>query len=167
MFRTIADFEFVWSMEIEKTQKVLKHVTDRSLHQEYIPGYRTIGRLGWHIVQNLTETARSMDLQVEGPDDAAEVPPSAREIFAAFNTAAISLLTCMKKEWKNETLDVVDEVFGRKWKRSFTLATLVLHQVHHRGQLTTLMRLAGLEVPGIFGPARHEWAVYGKPVPRI
>lgn len=31
-----------------------------------------------------------------------------------------------------------------------------LHQVHHRGQMTVLMRQAGLHVPSIYGPSRDD-----------
>jgi uncharacterized damage-inducible protein DinB len=48
-----------------------------------------------------------------------------------------------------------------------TLGALVGHQTHHRGQMTVLMRQAGLVVPGIFGPAREEWAKMGMPAPEI
>ena len=47
------------------------------------------------------------------------------------------------------------------------LAHLFLHQIHHRGQMTVLMRQAGLEVPGVYGPSRPEWAHYGMPEPLI
>jgi uncharacterized damage-inducible protein DinB len=40
---------------------------------------------------------------------------------------------------------------------------LMLHQTHHRGQLATYMRIAGLKVPGPYGPAREEWTNYGMP----
>ncbi len=50
MIRTIKDFEFLWSQEIESTQKILKHMTDRSLQQAIGPEDRTLGRLAWHIV---------------------------------------------------------------------------------------------------------------------
>jgi hypothetical protein len=29
--------------------------------------------------------------------------------------------------------------------------------------MTVLMRQAGLVVPGVCGPAQHEWALYGMP----
>jgi len=40
-----------------------------------------------------------------------------------------------------------------------------VHELHHRGQLTVLMRQAGLVVPGIFGPAQEEWTRYGMEPP--
>ena len=54
-------------------------------------------------------------------------------------------------------------MYGESWTVGFTLLALITHQAHHRGQMTVLMRQAGLTVPGIYGPAREEWASYGMP----
>ena len=35
---------------------------------------------------------------------------------------------------------------------------IVAHGIHHRGQLTLMCRLAGGQVPGLFGPNREETA---------
>ena len=56
---------------------------------------------------------------------------------------------------------VEDDMYGEMWKKGKTLGVLVTHQIHHRGQLTVVMRLAGLKVPGVYGPAKEEWANYG------
>jgi uncharacterized damage-inducible protein DinB len=42
------------------------------------------------------------------------------------------------------------------------LHALVLHQVHNRGQMTVLMRQAGLVLPGVYGPTREEAAPRAK-----
>ena len=52
-------------------------------------------------------------------------------------------------------------MYGQQWKNGTTLRALISHQAHHRGQLTVLMRQAGLRVPGIYGPAREDWASMG------
>ena len=49
-------------------------------------------------------------------------------------------------------------MYGEKWRERKTLGVLVTHQIHHRAQLTVVMRLAGLKVPGVYGPAKEEWA---------
>jgi uncharacterized damage-inducible protein DinB len=69
--------------------------------------------------------------------------------------------------WKDETLQVVDDLYGQKWKRGATLLSLIKHEVHHRGQMTVLMRQAGLKVPGIYGPSKEEWPQYGMKEPGI
>ena len=35
------------------------------------------------------------------------------------------------------------------------------HQTHHRDQMTVLMRLQDIKVPGVYGPSKEEWAQYG------
>ena len=37
------------------------------------------------------------------------------------------------------------------------LAPILLHLVHHRGQLSLMCRLAGGTPPGIYGPNRRRW----------
>ena len=68
------------------------------------------------------------------------------------------------KEWLKTSGNDEVEVYGQRWQRKKILSVLVLHQVHHRGQMTALMRVLGLKVPGIYGHAKEEWSQYGMPV---
>jgi uncharacterized damage-inducible protein DinB len=43
------------------------------------------------------------------------------------------------------------------------LSIVLSHQTHHRGQMTVLMRQAGVPVPGMYGPSREEWEAMGVP----
>ncbi len=38
------------------------------------------------------------------------------------------------------------------WSLGQALGAMISHEIHHRGQITVLMRLAGLTVPNIYGP---------------
>jgi uncharacterized damage-inducible protein DinB len=167
MFHTINDFIRVWSTELEATQKVLKHLTDRSLGQELSPNIRTLGRMAWHLVTTLPEMMERTGLTMAGPEHDGPIPATAKEIFRAYNEAAISLLEQIQAKWTDATLDITDDMYGEKWKRGATLAALVFHQIHHRAQMTVAMRLAGLEVPGVYGPARQEWAQMGMEPPQV
>ena len=69
----------------------------------------------------------------------------------------------VSKNWTAETLLIEDDMYGETWSRGMTLFYLIAHQAHHRGRMTVLMRQAGLKVPGIYGPAREEWAAFGAP----
>jgi uncharacterized damage-inducible protein DinB len=60
-----------------------------------------------------------------------------------------------------------DDMYGERWPRGFTLFALVAHQAHHRGQMTVLMRQAGLQVPGVYGPSLEEWTTYGMQPPAV
>jgi len=64
--------------------------------------------------------------------------------------------TAVARQWTDETLEVTDELYGREWPRGLTLAVVLYHEIHHRGQMTVLMRQAGLKVPGVYGPSADE-----------
>lgn len=167
MINSIVEFERLWSYEVEATQKVMKHLTTASLPQAVDAQGRTLGRIAWHIVLSIPEMMTRIGFSLEGPGTDAPIPVTAKEIFAAYNTVALSLLEQIKKNWTDETLTVKDEMYGEQWTRGFTLQSMILHQTHHRGQMTVLMRQAGLDVPGVYGPARQEWVAYGMAPPEL
>ena len=106
-------------------------------------------------------------LHVSGPDEHTPVPAYASTISAAYRAAAASLIEELHAHWTGASLAQSDTMYGEQWTRAQTLSALVGHQTHHRGQLTVLMRQAGLPVTGIFGPAREEWALMGMEPPAI
>ena len=167
MIRTLKDFEYIYGQEIENTQKVFKHVTDKSLLLEFSPDVRSLGRLAWHITTTITEMMEKTGLRLAGPRPDDPVPSSSKAIFKAYNEAAISLLDQIRSAWTDATLEAEDELYGEKWKRSTTLLALIRHEIHHRGEMIVLMRLAGLAVPGIYGPTREEWAQWGVEPPKV
>jgi uncharacterized damage-inducible protein DinB len=161
VFRTVADFEQTWANERESTLKVMRALTDVSLAQMVAPGGRTLGRIAWHIVQTLGEMGRHAGLSVEGADENTPQPDTADAIAKAYQTGADALARTVKATWTDADLPVEIEMYGQKWTRGVALSGLVAHEVHHRGQMTVLMRQAGLRVPGVYGPAKEEWAAYG------
>lgn len=163
MFHRIDDFLGSWSYEAEATSKLFEVLTDESLKQRVTPEGRTLGRLAWHIVQSLPEMAGRTGLEVPGPGEDEPVPPAASEIAHSFRTAADSLAEQICSGWTDADLEVEDDMYGEMWSRGRTLGVVILHQAHHRGQMTVLMRQAGLPVPGVYGPSREEWAGYGMP----
>jgi uncharacterized damage-inducible protein DinB len=104
-------------------------------------------------------------LEVAGPSHDALAPTTAKAIVAAYETASKAVADGVAA-WSDATLEVEDEMYGERWPRGLTLHSLVVHQAHHRGQMTVLMRQAGLKVPGVYGPAREEWTAFGMQPPR-
>ena len=167
MFRRIADFQKTWAEESENTLKVLSALTDASLAQAVAPEARTLGRLAWHVVTSVGEMANRTGLALGGPPHEAPVPPSAADIVAAYQTASQSLTNEVASKWTDATLEIEDDMYGETWPRGLTLFALVVHQTHHRAQMTVLMRQAALKVPGVYGPAREEWSAFGMPAPSV
>jgi uncharacterized damage-inducible protein DinB len=175
MFSRLEDFSNAWKEEVEDTQKVLKAIPQEALTQSVAPGYRDLRRLAWHLVDSISAMAGQIGLQVEGParknterGAILEAPPQgAPALLAAYTRSAESLLEALRA-WDDAELQKVDLMFGQlPWKRGQSLQALLVHQVHHRGQMTVLMRQAGLAVPEFYGPTREGWAERGLPVPAV
>ena len=166
MIRSIDDFVAVWTQEAASTKKLFDVLSDGTLKQAVTGEHRDIGRLAWHITTTIREMMERTGLDVEGPDPDAPVPRNAAEIAKAYQHSAESLVHALGA-WTDKMLDVEDDMYGEKWRRGLTLQILILHQTHHRGQLTVLMRQAGLAIPGMYGPTKDDWAKYGMPVPAI
>ncbi len=167
MFHTIAEFEKSWSYDMASTQKQMDQLTDASLKQAITDGHRTLGRIAWHIVTTIPEMMAQTGLKLSLVDHKAPVPATAAEIKKAYATASKELLDAVKSTWDDAGLQVEDEMYGEKWKRGTTLRILIGHEVHHRGQMTVLMRQAGLIVPGFYGPAKEEWSNFGGQPPVV
>ena len=166
MYYKIEDFLNDWEYEREATLKMLTNLTDESLNQRVTQQGRSLGFLAWHITISIGEMMARTGLKVDAPDENSDAPSSALEIKTTYNAASASLEEEIKCNWKDETLSIEDDMYGQKWKRGVTLGILITHQTHHRGQMTVLMRQAGLKVPGIYGPSYEEWATMGMEPPK-
>ncbi|RPI13910.1 MAG: hypothetical protein EHM58_17545 [Ignavibacteriae bacterium] len=160
MYYKIEDFLKDWEYESGATLKILSALDDDSLRTQVYENGRTLSYLAWHITISLGEMMSKTGLRIDGPAEDSMPPEIAKEIKITYEKAANSLMEQIK-EWSDDTLLNEDEMYGEKWKRGTTLGVLITHQIHHRGQMTVLMRQAGLKVPGIYGPSYEEWAAYG------
>jgi len=163
MYQTIDAFLDDWKGETATTLRVLRLLTDGSLRQKVTPEGRSLGFLSWHLALTIAEMGGKAGLPVSGPAEDAPPPATAAEIVAAYEAAARSLAEVARSRWNDRMLGDEVTLYGRPWRRASILVSLVRHQIHHRGQMTVLMRQAGLPVPGIYGPAREEWAKMGMP----
>ena len=162
MYRHVDDFLKSWAYETEATLKIFRVLTDASLAQPVAPGGRTLGFLAWHIVVTLPEIMKHAGVPVVGPAEDAPQPALA-EMIRQFETSARALAEGVKQRWTDDMLAESIPMYGQQWPRGNMLLSLIVHQTHHRAQMTVLMRQAGLKVPGVYGPAREEWAALNMP----
>jgi uncharacterized damage-inducible protein DinB len=135
-------------------------LTDASLLQIVVPGGRSLGRLAWHTILAVPEMGRHAGLEVDGPPDDAPIPDAATMV-RTYEQSAASFAQVLGRQWTDAMLPEKIPMYGEEWTRAATLLALIAHQTHHRGQMTVLMRQAGLAVPGVYGPSKEEWAAYG------
>jgi uncharacterized damage-inducible protein DinB len=167
MFHYIRDFVKAWEYEAGATQKLMDALTDASLSQEIVTGHRTLGRIAWHIVTTIPEMMSLTGLKFSGLDQHAPLPKTAAQVAQAYRAVAKELAELIQSNWNDDTLKIEDDMYGEKWPRRQSLRILIDHQTHHRGQMTVLMRQAGLNVPGVYGPSKEEWANYGGQPPEV
>lgn len=146
---------------------MLDKLTDKSLDQQICDDHRTLGRIAWHLAGSVPEMMSRTGLDFGDVDAEASVPSTAAEIATAYKRFTASLLEQVKAKWDDSALQVENNMYGEQWKRCDTLHILMLHDIHHRGQMTVLMRQAGLIVSDIYGPALEGWAAYKMPVPKV
>ncbi len=165
MYLTIQDFLNDWKDESEATLKVFKNLNNASLNQKVTPDGRSLGFLAWHIVTTLGEMGEKAGLKIPAPPENAPVPTTAAEIVTAYEKAAPMIAEEVKTKWTDEKLLEEINMYGQMWTRRKILNVLIIHEVHHRAQMTVLMRQAGLKVPGVCGPSKEEWSQYGMQAP--
>ena len=163
MYRNIDDFINEWAYESESTLKVFRNITSEVLNKKDHENVRSMARLTWHVTITLSEMLNKGGLQVSGPDEHSQPPATIEEIISAYENSAKSVSEQVKKTWTDANLGEEVNMYGENWKKGTILNVLIKHQAHHRGQLTILMRQAGLKVPGVYGPAKEDWALWNMP----
>ncbi len=167
MFQTLDLFLKSWEFEADATQKLLNSLTDESLKQEITSQNWTLGRIAWHTVAAIRIITSNTDLTFHAPAEDYPVPTSAQFIADSYHQASNAFVQALKTQWTDHTLQERINFIGQQLPNGSLLMFLIQHQNHHRGQMTVLMRQAGLTVPGIYGPAKEEWAKFGLEAPKM
>jgi uncharacterized damage-inducible protein DinB len=161
MYVTISDFIKEWNREAMLTQNVLDGLTDESLKQQVYPEGRTLGRIAWHLTTNIPDYLTHFGLNIDGVKNVENVPTSAKEIAKTFKEVSSRVAQIIEKQWTDQSIERIQEAFGRQESNAQILMGLIKHIVHHRGQITVLMRQAGLKPFGVYGPPKEDWIHLG------
>lgn len=167
MFTSHEAFIKQFTVERDNTLKMFDALTDKSLGQAVANDHRTLGRMAWHIVTTYPEMVAHAGLDFGSLKPDAPLPQSASDIQRGYRAVTEEFLTKVSSGWNDATLAEEKNFYGENWKIGFMLEVLLRHEIHHRGQMTVLMRQAGLTVPGVYGPAKEEWVNYGAQPPEV
>jgi uncharacterized damage-inducible protein DinB len=155
----LEDFLGVWEQETNGTLELLRALPAHQYDLRPDAGGRSLGELAWH----LAEIDAYVSLGIERRDFTfsdrpphLERPRKVEALAPAFRIVhddAAARLTGLQ----NADLDLeIRYADGRlRTIRSLLWNKLLLHHVHHRGQLTLLCRLAGGVPPPLFGRTRE------------
>jgi len=152
----IEDFCEQWTKEVQITERVMNALTDASLKQSITEQHRSLGQLAWHLVMSI-QYMSMLGLSFEGPSREQQIPDSASVILDSYRGVSRSFLDAVKSQWTEKDLYVSHDIAGEAWRNGESLQFLIVHQAHHRGQMTVLMRQAGIRIPELYGPTYDTW----------
>jgi uncharacterized damage-inducible protein DinB len=152
----------VWNREAEKTAALMRALPDDGYDFRPDPGGRSLGELAWHLAEvdayvSFCIENGKFDLQtkppgIERPRKVAELAPG----FERIHRDAVARVEKLTLADLGRTLPFFDgephPIGEILWE------SIVFHQIHHRGQLSMLCRLAHGVSPGMYGPNREEMA---------
>ncbi|HEX6464604.1 MAG TPA: DinB family protein [Vicinamibacterales bacterium] len=150
-----------WDREAAKTVRLLKALPPTQYDFRPDPKGRSLGELAWHLAEgdayiSVGIAGGKFDFQVKPPD--IERPRTVEALAPGYervHRAAVDRVRKLKPEDLDRSIDFFS---GPRTIRELLWESILFHAIHHRAQMTVLIRLAGGEVPGLYGPNREETA---------
>jgi uncharacterized damage-inducible protein DinB len=154
-------FRKFWEREAQLTIQLLEALPKDQYDFRPDPGGRSLGELAWH----LSEVEGYISYGItKGAVTFQEAPPNLqrpREVrllapgYRRVHDEAVARLADLPEAQLERELPFADQ---RMPVRVMLWGAMLMHLVHHRGQLSLMCRLAGGTPPGIYGPNREEMA---------
>ena len=152
----------LWDAEAQKTAALLRALPAGQYDFRPDPGARSVGELAWHLAE--VEAYITYGIEQGTIGTGMKPPgmerPKAIEALAPGYERVHAEAAARIKRLAPADLDRAMSAFGGPERpiRELLWSAILLHQTHHRGQLSVLLRLAGGAAPGMFGPNREETA---------
>jgi uncharacterized damage-inducible protein DinB len=162
MSKELETFLNTWEEETKKTVAMLQSLPIDKYDFRPDPGGRSLGELAWHLPEaeaymtyGIEQGAFGMGMKppgIERPKTIAELAPGFERVHAE----------AVQRVKKLTPADLDREIMfftGTPVTIRQVLWTMLLHhEIHHRGQLSLMCRLAGGCAPAPYGPNREEMA---------
>jgi len=148
-----------WEREFQTTLKVLKAYPANQLDFKPHERSRSARELAWVFVQGEQFVDAVIKGQIGPPSDA-QPPATLQEILTTFEQTHKEMVAKVKKLSEKDYNSTIKIPVGpnkmEDWRRADTLWFVIMDQVHHRGQFSVYLRMAGGKVPSIYGPSADE-----------
>ena len=146
-----------WNNEHAITAKVIGAIpSDQSDYRPHDKSM-TAGELAWHIAISEVGVVNFMltgSFEGDG-GERPEAPDTFQDIVAWSDTAHQDVVARVSALSDAELTETVD-FFGQQLPRMAIINFLLAHEIHHRGQLSVYIRLAGGKAPAIYGGSADE-----------
>jgi uncharacterized damage-inducible protein DinB len=153
-------FADVYNKEYATTLKVLNaYPEDKASFKPHERSNSAL-QLAWtFVIENkMAEAALRGPLSFDGGFPPA--PPTFAEVISAYQATAREFLDLLAKTPDSRLRETIQFFTGPKQMGDFPVSEvlwlMLMDSVHHRGQLSVYLRMAGGKVPSIYGPSADE-----------
>jgi uncharacterized damage-inducible protein DinB len=154
-------FLSTWEREADNTLKLLRALPASQYDFRPDAGGRSLGELAWHLaegdaymsygIENNRFTMDAKPPNIERPRTVEALAPG----YERIHREAVARIRKLEAEDLDRTIDFFS---GPVTVREILWGMIIMHTIHHRGQLSLMCRLAGGKAPGLYGPNREEMA---------
>jgi uncharacterized damage-inducible protein DinB len=154
------DFLRICEQEYQTTLRLLKAYPEDKTELRPHEKLRTARELAWGLTNNEPWMLNGIMSGNFMGGERVDAPATMREIIENYervHSDAISKIKRMNDSDLNKSVDffVAPKQMG-KVRVTDLLGIMVMDQIHHRGQLSVYLRIAGGKVPSIYGPTADE-----------
>lgn len=153
-------FLATWAFEAQRNAQLMRALPESQYDFRPEKDWRSIGELAWHLAEGdayMADAAAKGKFDFESKIPGLERPRTIAELAPAYERVhadAIAKVRALKPEDFDRTMSDFD---GKPLRIGDMLwAYLLHHNIHHRGELVLMCRMAGGVPPGLYGPNREE-----------
>jgi len=151
----------VWDVEAEKTVRVLRALPRDKYDFRPDPGGRSLGELAWHLAEGDAYNSYGVEKGQFAPEvrpPGIERPKQVEALAPGYERVHREAAARIRKMAPENLERKIRFFTGEDLSGGEILWGAIFHNIHHRGQLSLMCRLAGGVSPGVFGPNREEMA---------
>ncbi|SFN30209.1 Uncharacterized damage-inducible protein DinB (forms a four-helix bundle) [Chitinophaga sp. YR627] len=164
MYHSITAFIGDWDFEVHKTVSVFSLLTTTTRNVKVHDNVRTLDRLAFHISQVISDIGMQVGLLDQDELAAKPTPADLSQLIEIYKDYHQRMRSAVQTHWQDNILDSDVLLFGKAWKKGDVLSLLVQHEIHHRSQMSVIMRILELPLPELYGPVREDWIKMGLPI---
>jgi len=149
-----------WEREFPTTLKVLKSYPVGKADMKPHERSRSAKELAWNFVIEEKVCEAAIDGTLKMPPSTPPAPARWEDVVTSYESVHRTLVEKLRKTPEPELNQLTRFFTGPKqvgdMRKMDLLWMMLMDSVHHRGQMSVYLRLAGGKVPSIYGPTADE-----------